>query len=424
MGRRRVDPHVTNRAPGRRDDDRLPVRACRPRAAPSSRRAASRQRPRSGQRLDLRPPRIAAYADARRLHGTRPLLRRARGGLADRGRHAGSTDEDSSRFLLHRSAVARLGGAGRLGRRRRVDSTRAVDRRRLAVHRRLSARVHRARRRLRRGGRQHKEAARRRPHVLPRLPRGRLLDLAIDGAVSRRSRRRIGVGGAGVARGRLDRDGGAAHAPHGGGASAGEGFPADLGSGARARRDRRSPGARAARRHGDDRRRRIADRRPCPETAAPRDVNTVSRAVVLGLAAAALAAARPVPPRLAALAARARLDGAIAAWCAGGFRPGRRGAFAVAVTSPTGSVRYAIIEADAMITDLARFDGAPDLSCYSRAQAADLDRTIARSETVHGRVAPRWNTTVVCAVGEATHPVCWQYSPGERKFVTVGEWTT
>lgn len=153
-------------------------------------------------------------------------------------------------------------------------------------------------------------------------------------------------------------------------------------------------------------------------------MNTVSRAVVLGLAAAALGAARPVPPRLAALAARARLDGAIAAWCAGEFRPGRRGAFAVAVTSPTGSARYAIIEADATITDLARFDGAPDLSCYSRAQAADLDRTIARSETVHGRVAPRWNTTVVCAFVEATHAVCWQYSPGERKFVTVGEWTT
>jgi len=153
-------------------------------------------------------------------------------------------------------------------------------------------------------------------------------------------------------------------------------------------------------------------------------VNAFSRAIVLCLAAASLSAARPVPPALAALAARARLDGAIAVWCGGAFRPGRRGAFALAVTRPVGSGRYLVLEADATTSDLAPFDGTPDLSCYSRPEAVKLDRTIAESETVHGRVAPRWNTTVVCAFVEATHARCWQYSPAERTFVTVGEWTT
>jgi len=153
-------------------------------------------------------------------------------------------------------------------------------------------------------------------------------------------------------------------------------------------------------------------------------VKGFSRAVVLSLAAASVAAARPVPPGLARLVARARPGGAIAAWCAGEFRPGRRGAFAVAVSSPSGASRYGVIEADATITDLAGFDGPPDLSCYSRAQATKLDRTIARSETIHGHVAPRWNTTVVCAFVEATHALCWQYSQSDGTFVVVGEWTT
>ena len=155
-------------------------------------------------------------------------------------------------------------------------------------------------------------------------------------------------------------------------------------------------------------------------------MNPLSKAIVLVLllAAASLAAERPVPPKLAALAARARLEGAIAAWCAGEFRAGRRGAFAVALRPPSGGGRYAVLDPDATLTGLARFDGAPDLSCYSRADAAKLDRTIARSDTVHGHVAPRWNTTVVCAFVEPTHALCWQYSPAGRRFVTVGEWTT
>ena len=48
---------------------------------------------------------------------------------------------------------------------------------------------------------------------------------------------------------------------------------------------------------------------------------------------APMAMAQSVPAELSALAAKATLDGPVAAWCRGTFRPGHPGAFAVAVTS-------------------------------------------------------------------------------------------
>jgi hypothetical protein len=137
-----------------------------------------------------------------------------------------------------------------------------------------------------------------------------------------------------------------------------------------------------------------------------------------------VAAVQPPPSDLAALVARTRVDGTIAAWCRGKFRRGRPRAFAAALTGPAGGGRYIILEVDGTVEELGTFARAADLSCYTRVEATKLDATIRHSETIHGHVAPRWNTTVVCGFSEETTAACWQYSPADRAFVKVGEWVT
>jgi hypothetical protein len=108
----------------------------------------------------------------------------------------------------------------------------------------------------------------------------------------------------------------------------------------------------------------------------------------------------------------------IVAWCQGQLRPGQRG-FAIAAGG-----RYLALDGSGMAVELAAFEGKPDLSCYSRAQARDLHRDIQRSETLSGRIAPRFQTTTICGFVDATTATCWQYSPAEREYVEVGGWTT
>ncbi len=76
---------------------------------------------------------------------------------------------------------------------------------------------------------------------------------------------------------------------------------------------------------------------------------------------ASIVAAQPAPSELSALAAKARLDRPVAAWCRGEFRSGRPGAFAVAVASPAGARRYLVLEADATIVELGSFTRGADL---------------------------------------------------------------
>ena len=132
----------------------------------------------------------------------------------------------------------------------------------------------------------------------------------------------------------------------------------------------------------------------------------------------------PVPPReLIALAAASRLEGTVTAWCRAAFRPGQANAFAAAMTWGAGG-RYVALEPGVPATELGRFTRRADLSCYTRAQAEDLDRSIQRSSTIDGQIVPRFNTTVVCGFVEDTVAECWQYSPDDRAFVKVGGWTT
>ena len=130
------------------------------------------------------------------------------------------------------------------------------------------------------------------------------------------------------------------------------------------------------------------------------------------------------PSELAALAAKAGLDGSVAAWCRAEFRSGHPGAFAVALTPATGGGRYVVLDSDGRMTELGSFKRRADLTCYSRAEAEKLDVSIRQSDTIHGRITPRWETTVVCGFLDDTSARCWQYSPAERTFVKVGEWIT
>ena len=142
------------------------------------------------------------------------------------------------------------------------------------------------------------------------------------------------------------------------------------------------------------------------------------------LVAASIAAAQEMPPELVALTAKARINGPVVAWCRAEFRSGQPGAFAVAVTSADGGGRYLALDSDGRVTELGSFARRADLSCYSRAQAEKLDVSITQSATIHGHITPRWNTTVVCGFIDDTAATCWQYSPANPAFVTVGQWVT
>lgn len=143
--------------------------------------------------------------------------------------------------------------------------------------------------------------------------------------------------------------------------------------------------------------------------------------IVLALAMALQSAAKP-PQELAAFAAKAKFA-PIITWCRAEFQPGQQDSFAVAV-GDRGAGRYLALHADGRTTALSEFTGRADLSCYTRAEAERLERSIRQSETIHGQIAPRWDTTVVCAFTDNTTAHCWQYSPADRTFVTVGGWTT
>ena len=132
---------------------------------------------------------------------------------------------------------------------------------------------------------------------------------------------------------------------------------------------------------------------------------------------------QPVPAELAASIAKAQLPGTVASWCRGRFRPGGRQEYAVAIARERDG-SYIVVDGGGTAVTLAAFSDGAELSCYTPAEARRINGTIAKSETISGRITPRWNTTVVCGFVESTSAVCWQYSPSRREFVKIGGWTT
>jgi hypothetical protein len=146
-------------------------------------------------------------------------------------------------------------------------------------------------------------------------------------------------------------------------------------------------------------------------------------AVCVVVAVLSVAAVQSPPRELSALLARNGVDRPVLGWCRGEFQRGRSGSFAVALGAVLGGT-YNVIAPDAKMTELAPFTGRPSVACYSAAEARKLDASIRASETIHSQLMPRWETTVICAFTDNTTSLCWQYSPADHAFVTVGQWIT
>lgn len=145
---------------------------------------------------------------------------------------------------------------------------------------------------------------------------------------------------------------------------------------------------------------------------------------LLAIWAAAMFSAQANPPAdLPEMIAGARVDGRLVA-CRAQFRDGRAHGYAVAVSLPAGGGRYLAVDRAGVVGDLAPFKGAADLACYTPAEARKLDASIRSSDTISGRIAPLFATTVVCAFVNETSAQCFQYSMKARAFVKVGEWQT
>jgi hypothetical protein len=146
--------------------------------------------------------------------------------------------------------------------------------------------------------------------------------------------------------------------------------------------------------------------------------------VILVSAAPSHVSQRAAVPAAEALAARAGIRGTVVSSCRGEFGAGHAGGFAVAVNDREGGGRYLIIDDGAQVRELAAYAGTADLSCYTVRDADGLNATIARSDTMNGRVTAEWDGTVACGFIEPTIAVCWQYAPEQERYVRVGGWTT
>ena len=142
-------------------------------------------------------------------------------------------------------------------------------------------------------------------------------------------------------------------------------------------------------------------------------------------AAASVQVAQSGPPAdLSELVAKAGVQGTLATWCSGDVRLRGHMGYAAAVMSSNRGGRYLVYEAGETVVELATFNGAPEVACYTSAEARKINESIRRSETISGKVAPMFETTVVCGFVEDTTAMCWQYSPKTRAFIKVGEWQT
>jgi hypothetical protein len=130
------------------------------------------------------------------------------------------------------------------------------------------------------------------------------------------------------------------------------------------------------------------------------------------------------PPHLTTLMAKTHIDGRLVGWCRGQMRSGRPDGYAVAIASAKRGGRYLVLGDDATAVELAAYTGAPDLACYTPAEARKVNQSIRSSATISGAVTPAFATTVVCAFVEDTSAVCWQYSAKARALVKVGGWHT
>ena len=93
--------------------------------------------------------------------------------------------------------------------------------------------------------------------------------------------------------------------------------------------------------------------------------------MVLAVSLTLLAAQRQPPDDLARRLEKAHVEGTLVSWCQGQFEAGRQRSYAAALKGPGGGGRYVVVDNAAMVVELARFKGEPDLACR---QMADIGR--------------------------------------------------
>lgn len=130
------------------------------------------------------------------------------------------------------------------------------------------------------------------------------------------------------------------------------------------------------------------------------------------------------PPEMLELVAKAGFEGTVVRWCPAEIETGRARVFVVAVNPSQGERRYVVLDPDGSVTPLAPYAGTADVSCYPRERADEVGAAMKASDTVTGQLAPRWNSTVICAFVQETEAACWQFDPGGKRFVEVGRWRT
>jgi hypothetical protein len=150
----------------------------------------------------------------------------------------------------------------------------------------------------------------------------------------------------------------------------------------------------------------------------------IGAVLAFAMAVSTRAAQAPPAASLNELLARAGIRGTPSASCHGEFRPGHPNDVAVAMNDADGQSRYFVVQDDGKRYDLDVYSGKPDLACYTVTEADRLNATIARSDTINGRITAEWDGHVVCGFIEPTIAVCWQFAPEQRRFVRIGGWTT
>jgi hypothetical protein len=150
----------------------------------------------------------------------------------------------------------------------------------------------------------------------------------------------------------------------------------------------------------------------------------VRAAAVLAIGVSLSAAGQPADADLAEALSRAGIHDRVDASCRGAFRVGHDREFAVALASQGGGGRYVVVLDDGSHDQLSEFSGKPDLSCYTVTEADRLNASIAKSDTINGRVVAEWDGAVVCGFIEPTIAVCWQFAQEQKRFVRIGGWTT
>ena len=151
---------------------------------------------------------------------------------------------------------------------------------------------------------------------------------------------------------------------------------------------------------------------------------TLSAGICIATVVVLRLSAQQADAGLATVLDRAGVHGRVDASCRGGFRPGQGVDVAVAVSEAGSGGRYLVVQDDGSVHELSDYSGKPDLSCYTVTEADRLNASIAKSDTLNGRVVAEWDGTVVCGFIEPTIAVCWQFAQEQRRFVRIGGWTT